>query len=84
MPVRYKEILEYMHGYLGAYPLAVETNQVRHHYIIADRNGYRLGESSDFVIEEMVKEENRLFTETLQRKTFGQLIEIIANLPHFR
>ena len=82
MPIRYREILEYMHGYLAAYPLAFEADETGQQYIVADRNGYRLGESSDLKgIEELIKSENEAFTNTTQRKAFGQLIAIFASLP---
>ena len=48
--------------------------------IVADRNGYRLGESADLeVVEEMVKAENEAFANTMQRKTFRQLIAMFAS-----
>ena len=82
MPIRYREILEYMHGYLAAYPLVFEADETGHQYIVADRNGYRIGESSDLKgIEEMVKGENEAFSNTTQRKSFGQLIAMFASLP---
>ena len=82
MPIRYREVLEYMHGYLAAYPLGFEADETGHQYIVADRNGYRLGESSDLVIiEEMIKGQNEVFTNTVQRKTFGQLITLFSSLP---
>ena len=82
MPIRYREILEYMHGYLAAYPLGFEADETGQQYIVADRNGYRLGESSDLKgIEEMVKGENEGFTNTMHRKAFGQLIAMFASLP---
>ena len=82
MPIRYREILEYMHGYLAAYPLVFEADETGQQYIVADRNGYRLGESSDLKrIEEMIKGENEAFTNTMQRKAFGQLIAMFASLP---
>ena len=82
MPIRYREVLEYMHGYLAAYPLGFEADQTGQQYIVADRNSYRLGESSDLaIIEEMVQGENEVFTNTMQRKTFGQLIALFASLP---
>jgi hypothetical protein len=59
MPIRYREVLEYMHGYLAAYPLAFQAHETGQQYILADRNGYHLGESSDLKrIEEIVKSEN--------------------------
>jgi hypothetical protein len=70
-----------MQGFRAAYPLSFEVDETGQQYVIADRNGYRLGESSDLVrIEEMVKGENDAFTDTMQRKTFGQLIAIFARL----
>jgi len=78
--MRYREILEYMHGYLAAYPLGFETDVTGQQLIVADRNGYRLGESADLkVVEEMVKAENEAFANTMQRKTFRQLIAIFAS-----
>ena len=82
MPIRYREVLEYMHGYLAAYPLGFEADETGQQYIVADRNGYRLGESSDLKrVEEMVKDENEGFINTTQRKSFGQLIAMFASLP---
>jgi hypothetical protein len=82
MPIRYREVLEYMHGYFAAYPLGFEADETRHQYIVADRNGYRLGESSALKrIEEIVKAENEVFSNSMQRKTFGQLIATFARLP---
>ena len=82
MPIRYREVLEYMHGYLAAYPLGFEAGETEQQYIVADRNSYRLGESSDLKrIEEIVKSENEVFTNSMQRKTFGQLIAMFASLP---
>jgi hypothetical protein len=82
MPIRYREVLEYMHGYLAAYPLSFEAHENGQQYIVADRNGYRLGESPDLeIIEGMVKGENEGFTQTMQRKTFGRLIAMFASLP---
>jgi hypothetical protein len=82
MPTRYREILEYMHGYLAAYPLCFEADVTLQRYIVADRNSYRLGESSDLNrVEQIVKGENEVFTNGLQRKTFGQLIALFANPP---
>jgi hypothetical protein len=82
MPIRYREVLEYMQGFLAAYPLGLEVDEIGQRHIVADRNGYRLGESSDLKrIEEMVKGENEVFTGSMQRKTFGQLIALFASLP---
>jgi len=45
-------------------------------------DGYRLGESSELKrIEEIVKGENEVFTNSTQRKTFGQLLAMFASLP---
>ena len=80
MPTRYREVLEYMQGYLAAYPLGFQADETGQQYIVADRNGYRLGESADRdVIEEMVKGENEAFRNTTQRKTFRQLIAMFAS-----
>lgn len=82
MPIRYREVLEYMHGYLAAYPLGFEADETGHQYTVADRNGYWLGESPDLErVEEMVKGENEGFLKTMQRKTFGQLIGLFSSLP---
>jgi len=82
MPIRYREVLEYMHGYLAAYPLGFQADETGQQYIVADRNGYRLGESSDLKrIEDTVKGENEVFSNTIQRKSFGQLIAMFASLP---
>jgi hypothetical protein len=83
MPIRYREVLEYMHGYLAAYPLGFDADETgQQQYIVADRNGYRLGESSDPKrIEDILKSENEVFTNSMQRKTFGQLIAMFASLP---
>ena len=79
MPIRYREVLEYMQGYLAAYPLGFEADETGQRNIIADRNGYRLGESVDLeVIGEMVKGENEAFTNNMQRKTFRQLMAMFA------
>jgi hypothetical protein len=81
MPIRYREVLEYMQGYLAAYPLGFQADATGQQHIVADRNGYRLGESADLkVIEEMVKGENEAFANTMQRKTFRQLIAMFASL----
>jgi len=81
MPIRYREVLEYMQGYLAAYPLGFQADETAQRNIVADRNGYRLGESTGLkVIEEMVKAENEAFASTTQRKTFGQLIAMFASL----
>ncbi len=78
--MRYREVLEYMHGYLAAYPLGFEADETGQQYIVADRNGYRLGESADLkVVEEMVKAENQAFANTMQRKPFRQLIAMFAS-----
>jgi hypothetical protein len=79
MAIRYREVLEYMQGYLAAYPLGFQADETRQQYIVADRNGYRLGESADLeAIEEMVKGENEAFANTMQRKTFRRLIAMFA------
>ena len=81
MPIRYREVLEYMQGYLAAYPLGFQADETGQHHIVADRNGYRLGESADLkAIEAMVKSENQAVANTTQRKTFRQLIEMFASL----
>jgi len=80
MPIRYREVLEYMKGYLAAYPLGFQADETGQQYIVADRNGYRLGESADpRQIEEMVKSENEAFTNNMQRKTFRELIAMFAS-----
>ena len=80
MPTRYREVLEYMQSYLAAYPLSFQADETGEQYIVADRNGYRLGESADLkVIEEMVKGENEAFTNNMQRKTFRELIATFAS-----
>ena len=82
MPIRYREVLEYMQGFLASYPLSFQVDETGQQYIVADRNGYRLGASSDLKrIEDTVKGENELFTDTMQRKTFGQLIALFTSLP---
>jgi hypothetical protein len=79
MPIRYREVLEYMQGYLAAYPLGFEADETGQRNIVADRNGYRLGESVDLeVIGEMVKGENEAFTNNMQRKTFRELMAMFA------
>lgn len=79
MPIRYREVLEYMQGYPAAYPLGFQPDETGQRNIVADRNGYRLGESVDLaVIKEMVKGENGAFTNNMQRKTFRQLIAMFA------
>lgn len=79
MPIRYREVLEYMQGYRAAYPLDFHADETGQRNIVADRNGYRLGESADRqMIEEMVKSENEAFTDNMQRKTFRELIEMFA------
>lgn len=81
MPIRYREVLEYMQGYLAAYPLGFHADETGQQYIVADRNGYRLGESADLkLVEEMVKGENEAFANTTQRKTFRQLLSMLASL----
>jgi hypothetical protein len=80
MPIRYREVLEYMQGYLAAYPLGFQADETGQQYIVADRNGYRLGESADpRQIEEMVKSENEAFTNNMHRKTFRELIAMFAS-----
>ena len=80
MPTRYREVLEYMQGYRAAYPLGFEADETGQQYIVADRNGYRLGESADLaLIEETVKGENEAFTNNMQRKTFRELIAMFAS-----
>jgi hypothetical protein len=80
MPIRYREILEYMQGYLAAYPLGFQADETGQQYIVGDRNGYRLGESADLgVIEEMVKGENEAFRNNMQRKTFRELIAMFPS-----
>ena len=74
MPIRYREVLEHMQGYLAAYPLGFQANETEQQNIVADRNGYRLGESKDLeLIKDKVETENKSFTATSQRKTFRQL-----------
>jgi hypothetical protein len=74
MPIRYREILEHMQGYLAAYPLGVEAGETEQQSIVADRNGYRLGESKDLeLVKGMVETENKAFAATSERKTFRQL-----------
>jgi hypothetical protein len=69
-----------MQGYLAAYPLGFQADETGQRSIVADRNGYRLGESVDLeVIKEMVKGENEAFTNNMQRKTFRQLIAMLAS-----
>jgi hypothetical protein len=80
MPTRYREVLEYMQGYRAAYPLGFEADETGQQYIVADRNGYRLGESADLaLIEETVKGENEAFTNNMQPKTFRELIALFAS-----
>jgi hypothetical protein len=80
MPIRYREVLEYMQGYLAAYPLGFQADETGQRNIVADRNGYRLGESGDLaVIEKMVKGENEAFADNMQRKTFRQLIAMFTS-----
>jgi hypothetical protein len=82
MPIRYREVLEYMQGFLAAYPLSFQADETGQQYTVADRNSYRLGDSSDLKrIEEIVKGENEVFSGSMQRKTFGQLIAMFASLP---
>jgi len=79
VPIRYREVLEYMQGYLAAYPLGFQADETGQRNIVADRNGYRLGESVDLeVVKEMVKGENEAFTNNMQRKTFRQLMAMFA------
>jgi hypothetical protein len=79
MPTRYREVLEYMQGFLAAYPLSFETDETGQQQIVADRNGYRLGESTDLeAIEKMVDGENEAFRNNAQRKTFRELIAMFA------
>jgi hypothetical protein len=74
MPIRYREVLEHMQGYLAAYPLGFQADETEQQNIVADRNGYRLGESKDLaLIKDKVETENKSFTATSQRKTFRQL-----------
>jgi hypothetical protein len=80
MPIRYRVVLEYMQGYLAAYPLSFQADETGEQYIVADRNGYRLGESKDLeLIKDMVETENKSFTATNQRKTFRELFAIFAS-----
>jgi hypothetical protein len=80
VPIRYREVLEYMQGYRAAYPLGLQADETGQRNIVADRNGYRLGESADLeVIEEMVKGENEAFANSMQPKTFRELIAMFAN-----
>ena len=68
-----------MQGYLAAYPLSFQADETGQRNIVADRNGYRLGESVDLeVIKELIKGENEAFTNNMQRKTFRQLIAMFA------
>ncbi|MFY9986376.1 MAG: hypothetical protein WAK31_16555, partial [Chthoniobacterales bacterium] len=61
-------------------PLSFQADETGQQHIVADRNGYRLGESADLkVTEEMVKGENEAFANTMQRKTFRQLIAMLAS-----
>jgi hypothetical protein len=79
MPIRYREVLEYMQGYLAAYPLGFQTDETEQQNIVADRNGYRLGESKDLeLIKDMVETENKSFTATNQRKSFRQLKAMLS------
>jgi hypothetical protein len=79
MPIRYREVLEHMKGFLAAYPLGFQADETGQRNIVADRNGYRLGESVDSkAIEEMVKGENEAFTNSMERKSFRQLIAMFA------
>jgi hypothetical protein len=81
MPIRYREVLEYMQGYLAAYPVGFQADETGQQYIVADRNGYRIGESADLkLVEDMVKGENETFANTTQRKTFRQLMSMLASL----
>jgi hypothetical protein len=80
MPIRYRVVLEYMQGYLAAYPLSFQADETGEQYIVADRNGYRLGESKDLeLIKDMVETENKSFTATNQRKTFRELFAMFAS-----
>ena len=82
MPIRYREVLEYMQGFLASYPLSFQADETAQQYIVADRNGYQLGESLDLKrIEDTVKGENEAFMNTMQRKTFGQLIAMLPACP---
>jgi hypothetical protein len=68
-----------MQGFLAAYPLSFEADETGQQQIVADRNGYRLGESADLeVVEKMVKGENEAFRNKMQRKTFRELIAMFA------
>jgi hypothetical protein len=79
VPIRYREVLEYMQGYLAAYPLGFQADETGQRNIVADRNGYRLGESVDLeAVKEMVKGENEAFKNNMQRKTFRQLMAMFA------
>jgi hypothetical protein len=76
----YFRIPEHLIDSLAAYPLGFPADETGQQHIVADRNGYRLGESVDLeVIEKMVKGENEAFTNTMHRKTFRQLIAIFAS-----
>lgn len=80
MPIRYREVLEYMQGYRASYPLSFQADETGQQHIVADRNGYRLGELADLkATEEMVKGENEAFTKSMQPKTFRELIAIFAS-----
>ena len=68
-----------MKGFLAAYPLGFQADETGQRNIVADRNGYRLGESVDpKVVEEMVKGENEAFTNSMERKSFRQLLAMFA------
>jgi hypothetical protein len=72
MPTRYREVLEYMQGFLAAYPLSFEADETGQQQIVADRNGYRLGESADLeVIEKVVKGKTKLSGITCSGKLFA-------------
>ena len=69
-----------MQGYRAAYPLGLQADETGERTIVADRNGYRLGESADVaVFEEMVKSENEAFRNNMQPKTFRELIAMFAS-----
>ena len=69
-----------MQGYLAAYPLGFQADETGQQHIVADRNGYRLGESADLkMLEEMVKGENEAFAKSMQPKSFRELIAMFAS-----
>ena len=79
MSIRYREVLEYMQGYLAAYPLGFQADETGQQHIVTDRNGYRLGKSAELKrIEEMVEDENEAVTNNMQRKSFRELIAMFA------